>query len=97
MTFTPKQRTYLRSLAHSLSPTVRIGRSGLSAGVIGETNRSLSSHELIKVRLDIDDTAERREMAATLGRQTSSDLVASVGKIAILYRRHPDTPKIKLP
>lgn len=97
MTLPSRQRSYLKSLAHPLSATVRIGRGRLSSGVIAETERSLDAHELIKVRLDLEDSSERNDVASLLARETSSELVGTVGKIAIYYRPRAETPKIKLP
>src|SRR5437773_2489235 len=50
MALTAKQRQYLRGLAHSLHPLVRIGKGGVGEPLIAETRRSLEAHELIKVR-----------------------------------------------
>ena len=94
---TAKQRQYLRGLAHALEPVVRVGKAGPSASVTGETRKSLDAHELIKVRIEADDAAERREIAEQLARDTGADLAGTIGKIAILYRRRDEKPKIKLP
>jgi RNA-binding protein len=44
-----KAIAYLRSLAHTLNPVVRIGNKGLSASVIKEIDLNLNAHELIKI------------------------------------------------
>ena len=56
MTLTGKQRQFLKGLAHPLSPLVRLGKGGLTDAVINETRKSLHSHELIKVRIDVDES-----------------------------------------
>jgi RNA-binding protein len=94
---TTKQRQYLKGLAHPLSPVVRIGKGGATTSVIEETKKSLASHELIKVRIDADDSAQRRGIAEKLASETDSDLVGTIGKIAILYRERDEKPTIKLP
>src|ERR1051325_1795707 len=55
-----KQRQFLRGLAHPLSPVVRVGKGGATAAVIAETKKSLEAHELIKVRIEVDESDERR-------------------------------------
>ena len=40
----------MRAQAHSLNPIVLIGDKGLTDEVIAEIDRSLTAHELIKVR-----------------------------------------------
>jgi RNA-binding protein len=94
---TGKQRQFLKGLAHPLSPIVRVGKGGVSEAVIAETKKSLDSHELIKVRLDVDDSKERKAMADQLATATDSHVAGTVGKIAILYRQRDEEPTIKLP
>lgn len=93
----PRQRKYLKGLAHNLDPVVMIGRGALSNGVVAETQKALESHELIKVRIDLDDGQQRRDMAAELSERTESDLIGTIGKIAILFRQRTENPEIRLP
>ena len=96
-TLTGKQRQFLKGLAHALSPIVRVGKGGVTDSVIAETRKSLDSHELIKVRIDVDAGAERRDVAAKLATATDSHLAGTIGKVAILYRERDEEPEIKLP
>jgi len=97
MALTSKQRQYLKGLAHPLEPVVRIGRAGVSPSVIEETKRSLKSHELIKVRVENDDSAQRKAIAAELAAACEAEVVATIGKLAILYRARDEDPEIELP
>ena len=97
MPLTTKQRKHLRALAHELDPVVRIGKGRISDPVTAETVRSLESHELIKVRIEADDGDVRRNLAAELADLTGSELVGTIGKIAILYREREEDPSIRLP
>lgn len=97
MILTPRQRQFLRGLAHPLAPVVRVGKAGVSDAVITETKKSLLAHELIKVRIDADESAVRKELAASLAEATDAQIAGIVGKTAILYRRRDEEPKIKLP
>jgi RNA-binding protein len=94
---TTKQRQFLKGLAHPLSPVVRVGKAGATAAVIAETKKSLEAHELIKVRIDVDEPKDRRAIAEQLAAETGAHLAGTVGKIAILYRARDEKPKIKLP
>ena len=94
---TAKQRQFLKGLAHALSPIVRVGKGGLTATVVAETKKSLHAHELIKVRIEIDDGAERRATADALARETDAHVAGTIGKIAILYRARDEEPEIRLP
>lgn len=94
---TSKQRRYLKGLAHPLSPIVRVGKSGVTDAVIAETKKSLHSHELIKVRVEIDDPTQRRATAEKLADATGASLPATIGKVAVLYREREEDPEIELP
>ena len=97
MSLTPKQRQYLKGLAHSLDPVVRVGKGGVSDAVVEETKKSLAAHELIKVRFEIDNGELRRTFADKLAAAVDAQLAGSVGKIAILYRERDEKATIKLP
>ena len=94
---TSKQRQYLRGLAHPLAPVVRVGKAGVTDSVIAETKKSLHSHELIKVRIEVDASAERKALAEKLASESDSHIAGMVGKVAILYRERDEEPEIKLP
>jgi RNA-binding protein len=87
-----RQRKYLRGKAHSLQPLVRVGRAGLSDAVIEQVDAELARHELIKVRLDAE-REERSELAERIASATGAAIAGEIGRIAILYRPHPDPEK----
>jgi RNA-binding protein len=97
MSLLPRQRSFLKGLAHALTPTVRIGRNRVTPRVVAETNRTLDAHELIKVKVDLDEGDERRSVSALLAHRTGAELVGIVGKIAILFRQRDEKPAIRLP
>ncbi|HEV7426962.1 MAG TPA: ribosome assembly RNA-binding protein YhbY [Thermoanaerobaculia bacterium] len=97
MALSGKQRQFLRGLAHALEPVVRVGRAGASPSVIEETKRSLASHELIKVRIDNDDSSQRKVLAEELAKACDADVAGTIGKLAILYRPRDEDPEIELP
>jgi RNA-binding protein len=97
MTLTAKQRQYLKGLAHPLAPVVRVGKGRLTANIVAETRRALEAHELIKVRIESNDAAERREIAERLAADTDAQLAGTIGKLAILYRAREEKPRVKVP
>ena len=94
---TGKQKQFLKGLAHPLAPIVRVGKAGVTESVIAETKKSLHAHELIKVRIETDDSKQRKQFAADLAAASDAQLAGTVGKIAILYRERDEEPEIKLP
>ena len=61
-----KAKKHLRRLAHPLQPLVMLGNAGLTDGVVGELDRALDDHELVKVsaRSRRADRARRRPRGA---------------------------------
>lgn len=96
MDLTAKQRRYLKSLAHHLNPLVQVGKQGYTSELRSEINRNLADHELIKIRLIADEKAEFQALAEQIAAETEAALVATIGRIALLYRRGQE-PAIRLP
>lgn len=97
MHLSPRQKRYLRSLAHKLKPVVMIGAAGLSGAVARTLEEELLNHELIKVRVRNDEPAEREAIIEALGRDFEAAPVQRMGHIVTLYRPHPEKPRIRLP
>jgi len=79
-------RKSLRARAHHLNPIVRVGQSGLSHGVFREVERALHDHELIKVKLTLEDRRQRRLAITTLCEESGAECIQSIGNVAVLYR-----------
>ena len=92
-----RQRRHLRGLAHPLKPVVRLGNAGLTEAIARETARALADHELIKVKAPGGDRAARDALFDALAARTSSALVHRIGNVAVLYRPHPELPRILIP
>ena len=79
----------LRGVAHHLDPVVAVSERGVTDGIIEETERALSDHELIKVKVLSPDRKSRGAIATALARSTSSTVLQQIGKVAVLYRHNP--------
>lgn len=97
MQLSGKAIRYLRSLGHPLEPVVRIGKEGTSRGVTHAVEQALNDHELIKVRILLEAPIEPRDAGDYLAIHTGATLVQVLGRTVLLYRRHPEEPKIVLP
>jgi RNA-binding protein len=86
----------LRALGHALTPVVAIGKDGLTDAVVRATDAALTTHELIKVKLQREAPVDRHEAALDLAKRTKSTLAQVIGRTLLLYRRHPKKPKIDL-
>jgi RNA-binding protein len=96
MSLTPKQRQYLKGLAHKRKPVVLLGEAGLSPSVLAEIELALERHELLKIRLPGVDRDERRAMVVAVCAKTGAETVQEIGRVAVLYRR-AKKPRIELP
>jgi RNA-binding protein len=90
-----RQKRYLRALAQGLEPVVWVGETGLAPGIVRSIDEALATHELIKVRMR--EPEDKRALAQALADATGAQLAGLVGHTAILYRAHPEAPKIALP
>jgi RNA-binding protein len=97
MSLSGKQRRFLRAEAHALEPVVSLGKEGITPSLIGAVNEALLTHELIKVRVLEGAPLERKEVAETLPDEVKAELVGLIGRVVILYKRHPNKPKLRLP
>jgi RNA-binding protein len=92
-----KQRRFLRGLGHALEPVVQVGKEGVTDGVTAALDEALLQHELVKVKLGANTPEDRHEAATELAARTSSELVQVLGKAVLLYKAHPEEPRIELP
>lgn len=90
LTLTIAHRRELKARAHALNPVVMIGKTGLSASVIDELDRGLSSHELIKIKVQIDDRVARNVLFEEICQKLDAAPVQHIGKIFVIYRPKPE-------
>ena len=79
-----KEKTkYLRQLGHALKPVVTVAGKGLSDTVLAELQRALEDHELVKVKLNVEDKAALTDQ---LCQAVEADLVQAIGHIILIHR-----------
>ena len=88
-TLNTQMKKSLRGVAHHLDPVIAVSERGITHGIVEETERALSDHELIKVKVFSADRSSRVEVASALAEATSSTVLQQIGKVAVLYRRNP--------
>ncbi len=92
MSLTQEQKKQFKSIGHHLKPIVTIADNGLTEGVLAELDRALNDHELIKIQLRAERD-DRTALIEQLCAQSSSLLVQSIGKVALIYRKNPQPNK----
>lgn len=92
-TLTPTRRRSLRARAHHLQPVVLIGDAGLSASVLKDIDRSLTSHELIKIKVAGEDRGARQAALDRICTALNAEPVQHIGRILVVYRESEQPSK----
>ncbi len=92
-----KATRYLRGLGHHLDAIVQVGKEGITDGVVKATREALLAHELVKVRILAEAPIDRNEAGRELAQRAGAALAQTLGRTVLLYKRHPNKPKIVLP
>lgn len=86
---TTAQRLNLRARAHALQPVVSIAGNGLTPAVLNEIDRSLTAHELIKIRTYGIERAQRDLMLGEICSTLKCAPVQHIGNLLVVYRERP--------
>jgi RNA-binding protein len=94
----PRQRAYLKSLAHPLKPILQIGKEGVTEAVKATIDGAFRTRELLKVKvLETSPEATSEVARAVAEGVPGAELVQVIGRTIVLYRRHATRPEIELP
>lgn len=81
-----KTKRALKARARRLKPILHVGKNGLSPETITQLARIFAGHDLVKVRLIVEDGAAAEELARRMAAGVGAGLVARIGKVAVLYK-----------
>ena len=94
---TSKQRSYLRGLSNSMSPTFQIGKGGVTEEICHQIANTLEANELMKAKVLENSGYTAREAAEQIADYIDADVVAVLGSKFVLYRASSKKRKIELP
>ncbi len=89
MVLSPKQKAYLKGLAHPLKACFQIGKEGLSKNLQNDLLNYLKKHELMKVTILNNSSVTLNEIEQFLS-EVEIELVQSIGHIIVLYKHSED-------
>ena len=88
-------RRALRGHGHALRPLVQVGKAGITRGLLAQLAQLLFDHELVKVRIASECPVDRFAVADELGTQPGTSVVQILGRVVLVYKRHPEKPRFE--
>lgn len=84
-------------MCHDLKPVVMLGQKGLTEAVLNELDLALDHHELVKIKLSMEDRDVRKQAIADICLRCQAEKVQSIGKTLSIYRQNKKQPVIDIP
>lgn len=84
----PKQKAYLKGLAHPLKACFQIGKDGLSENLRTDVLNYLNKHELIKISI-LNNSSVTDAEAIEFFEAADIEFVQKIGRVLVLYK-HSD-------
>ncbi len=94
---TSKQKRFLRSEAHHLTPIFQVGKGGVNDHMLKQIEEAIEVRELLKVSILTNNEDDKNEVAEKLAKGTKSELVQLIGLTVVLYKPSKNNKKIVLP
>lgn len=94
---TGKQKRYLRSLAHHLTPIFQVGKGGVNDNMIKQICDALEARELLKVSVLQNCEIDKDTVANELVNGCGAELVQIIGNTIVLYKESVNKKQIQLP
>lgn len=94
---TGKQRSYLKSKAHTMDPLFQVGKNGITENFVIQIDEALEARELIKVNVLNNSFLEAKDVAIELIEKLDAEFVQSIGNKFVIYRESEENKRIELP
>lgn len=94
---TGKQRSYLKSIAHTMDPIFQVGKNGITENFVIQIDEALEARELIKVKVLNNSFLSAKDVAIDLIEELDAEFVQSIGNKFVIYRESEENKKIELP
>ncbi|MDE6945781.1 MAG: YhbY family RNA-binding protein [Anaeroplasmataceae bacterium] len=82
---TPKQKAYLKGLAHPLKACFQIGKDGLNENFRNDVLNYLNKHELLKISI-LNNSSVTFDEAEQFLSEVGIEMVQKIGRILVVYK-----------
>lgn len=97
MQLTGKQKRFLRSQAHHLTPIFQVGKDGVNENMVVQVGEALEKRELIKVSVLQNCMEDKEDVVVMLAEGTDASVVQIIGNTIVLYKESKENKEIELP
>lgn len=87
MELSNNRKKEMRAIGHNLKPIIMIAEKGVTEAIDMELERALNDHELIKIKININDPEYRKNLSSEICSKHQAILVQRIGKVALIYRK----------
>jgi len=87
MALSGKQKSYLRSHAHNLSPIIQVGKGSVTHNLVDTVTNALEARELIKLSVLQNCLNEPSEVAEAIANLSKAEIVQVIGRTIIMFKR----------
>lgn len=94
---TGKQRSYLKSIAHTMDPLFQVGKNGITENFIKQVEEALEARELLKIKVLNNSMLDATEVANEVAEATNAEFVQSIGNKFVIYKESEENKTIQLP
>ncbi|WP_232695436.1 ribosome assembly RNA-binding protein YhbY [Brevibacillus daliensis] len=94
---TGKQKRFLRSKAHHLTPIFQVGKGGVNENMIKQIGEAIEVRELIKVSILTNNLDNKHDVAEDIATGAEAELVQLIGNTIVLYKESKENKTIVLP
>ncbi|MAA80613.1 MAG: ribosome assembly RNA-binding protein YhbY [Deltaproteobacteria bacterium] len=96
MALNPKDKRYLRTIAHHIRPCITTGKEGLKESILIEIHEALDRDELIKVKIGKGEL-HRKDAVEIIREKVQSEVVQLLGRNVLLFRKRVRDSNIHFP
>lgn len=97
MSLSKNQLKHLRGLCHDLKPVIMVGQKGITEALLDELEIAITHHELIKIKLGVDDRDLRKRLIDEICEKAQAENIQVIGKTVSIFRRNPEKSVVVLP